>query len=130
MSELATVRLDKWLWAARFFKTRSLAQTAIENGRVFVNQERVKVAHLLKVGSELHIRHGEVARTVQVLRLSEQRGAAPIAQTLYEESAQSIQHREHQRDLRRFSTEPARSILDGRPTKRDRRVLDHVVKGF
>lgn len=127
---LTSVRLDKWLWAARFFKTRGLAQTAIENGRVFVNQERVKVAYAVKIGDQLVLRQSDISRTLQVLMISDKRGAAPVAQALYVESAESISKREEAVQIKRFSSEPARSIEEGRPTKRDRRRIESLSKGY
>lgn len=123
------MRLDKWLWAARFFKTRGLAQTAIGNGRVYVRQERVKVAYSLRVGDEMLIRQGDISRTLRVLALADKRGSATVAQALYEETPESIAKREAQSELRRFANEPASAIEDGRPTKRDRRRLEDL-KGF
>jgi ribosome-associated heat shock protein Hsp15 len=122
------VRLDKWLWAARFFKTRSLAQDAIEQGRVRVNEERVKTARLLRVGERVSLRAEAVERVVIVLALSEQRGPAPVAQTLYQETAESLAGREAAREKRRLFAEPAHEIV-GRPTKRDRRQLDRTRSG-
>ena len=127
---LTSLRLDKWLWAARFFKTRGLAQTAIENGRVLVNQERVKVAYAVKVGDELLLRQSDISRTLEVLIISDKRGAAPVAQTLYMESAESLAKREEALQIKRFSSEPARSIEEGRPTKRDRRRIESLSKGY
>jgi ribosome-associated heat shock protein Hsp15 len=127
---LPSLRLDKWLWAARFFKTRGLAQTAIENGRVLVNQERVKVAYGVKVGDEILLRQGDISRTLHVLVLSDKRGAAPVAQSLYLETAESVLKREEALQIKRFSTEPARSIEEGRPTKRDRRRIEDLSKGY
>ena len=122
------MRIDKWLWAARFFKTRGLAQDAIENGRVLVDDERVKVARMLRVGETVMVRVADVVRTVVVRELSEQRGPAPVAQRLYEETADSIAAREAARERRRFAPEPALAI-EGRPTKRDRRALDRARGG-
>lgn len=119
------VRLDKWLWAARFFKTRSLAQAAIEAGRALVEGERVKVAHALRVGRRLTIRVGEVEQVVTVRGLSDQRRGAPEARLLYEETEESVQARERQRERRRLFVEPAAAIR-GRPTKRDRRRIGDV----
>ena len=110
----APVRVDKWLWAARFFKTRALAQDAVENGRVLVQGERVKVARLLKGGELLRIRTGDV-----------QRGPAPVAQTLYQETPESVATREAAAERRRFEREPAQG-LHGRPSKRDRRELSRI----
>lgn len=127
---LNSVRLDKWLWAARFFKTRGLAQTAIENGRVLINKERVKVAYAVKVGDELLLRQNDISRTLEVLMVSDKRGAAPVAQTLYFESPESVAKREDAMQIKRFSSEPARSIEEGRPTKRDRRRIENLNKGY
>jgi ribosome-associated heat shock protein Hsp15 len=127
---LNSVRLDKWLWAARFFKTRGLAQAAIENGRVLVNKERVKVAYAVKVGDELVLRLTDISRTLEVLLISDKRGSAPVAQTLYFESPESIAKREEQLQMKRFSSDPARSIEEGRPTKRDRRRIENLNKGY
>lgn len=127
---LNSLRLDKWLWAARFFKTRGLAQTAIENGRVFVQQERVKVAHQVKVGDEVVLRLPDFARTLIVLALSDKRGSAPIAQLLYEETVASVLQREEAAQRRRLSTEPAMSIEEGRPTKKDRRRLEDLSRNY
>lgn len=119
------VRVDKWLWAARFFKTRGLAQEAIDLGRVLVEGERVKTARLLRLGERIALRSGEVERLVIVRGLSDQRGPAPVAQQLYEETAESIAAREAARERRRLFDEPAHEI-EGRPTKRDRRALDRA----
>lgn len=123
--ESKTVRLDKWLWAARFFKTRGLAQTAIEKGHVLVGGERVKAARNLKVGERLTIAIGDLEREVDVAGLSDVRRAALIAQTLYQETPDSIAKREAQAQRRKLYREPAREII-GRPTKRDRRDLSRV----
>ena len=117
------VRLDKWLWAARFFKTRSAAQQAIEGGKVKLNGERTKPAKELKNGDRLSIHIGGYDWNVQVLRLSAQRGPAMVARTLYEESEESRAKRAAEVARRRRFDEPA-SALKGRPTKRDRRVLE------
>jgi ribosome-associated heat shock protein Hsp15 len=129
-SPSSSVRLDKWLWAARFFKTRGLAQTAIENGRVLVKQERVKVAYAVKVGDEILLRQSDISRTLEVLMISDKRGAASVAQTLYFESLESVAKREEAVQIKRFSSEPARSIEEGRPTKRDRRRIESLSKDY
>lgn len=118
---LDTMRLDKWLWAARFFKTRSLASQAIEHGRVKLNGERVKPAREIRPGDRLDVQAGEVAWTLTVRGLSRQRGPAPVAQALYAEDPGS-QARRQQRALERKAAGPA-STLKGRPTKRDRRQI-------
>jgi ribosome-associated heat shock protein Hsp15 len=117
------VRLDKWLWAARFYKTRSLAQQAVAAGRVKLNGERIKAAHAVKPGDGLAIRIAEFEWSIVVRGLSEQRGPAPEAQRLYEESAASRAERQKRADQRRWGTEPSLQ-LKGRPTKRDRRLLE------
>ena len=116
------VRLDKWLWAARFYKTRGLAQTAVEKGQVLVEGERVKVARNLKVGERLSISIGDSQRQLEVASLSDVRCSAPIAQALYRETPESVARREAQAQRRKLYKEPARDIV-GRPTKRDRRDL-------
>ena len=117
----APVRVDKWLWAARFFKTRALAQDAVENGRVLVQGERVKVARLLKGGELLRIRTGDVQREVVVMALSSVRGPAPVAQTLYQETPESVAAREAAAERRRFEREPAQG-LHSRSRSEERRV--------
>ena len=119
----AAVRIDKWLWAARFFKTRSAAQQAIEGGKVKLNDERTKPAKELRPGDRLLIQIGGYEWAVKVLQLSDKRGPATVARTLYEESEESIAKRALEVVKRRRFNEPA-STLKGRPTKRDRRVLD------
>jgi ribosome-associated heat shock protein Hsp15 len=119
------MRLDKWLWAARFFKTRSLAQQAIAAGRVKVEGERVKPAHEVKVQQGIAVRVGELEWVIHVNALSERRGPADEARKLYEETPESRAERERRVDLRRWGAEPARA-LKGRPTKRDRRMIDKL----
>jgi ribosome-associated heat shock protein Hsp15 len=120
------VRLDKWLWAARFYKTRSLAQRAIAAGRVKLNDDRVKPAHEVKAGDSVFLSKETVSWSVQVRGLSEKRGPAEQARKLYEETEASMAERERRADLRRFGAEPAAAIK-GRPTKRDRRRLDELT---
>ena len=117
------VRLDKWLWAARFYKTRSLAAQAIDAGRVHVNGVAAKASRNLKPGDLVTLRQSPSHRTVEVLALSQVRGPAPEAQLLYAETAQSLQARQEALQARRFGVEPALSQEQGRPTKRDRRSL-------
>lgn len=117
-----SMRLDKWLWAARFFKTRSLAGIAIDGGKVHVNGSRAKPAKEIQIGDRLEITTAEVRWEVCVLALSDRRGPAPEARLLYAETPESARARESARDLKRFSNEPAATI-QGRPTKRDRRQL-------
>jgi ribosome-associated heat shock protein Hsp15 len=117
------VRLDKWLWAARFFKTRSLAQQAVAGGRVQLNGDRTKPAHEVKAGDTVVVRVGDWRWEVKVKALAERRGPAEEARQLYDESEASRAERERRGDLRRWGAEPAAS-LKGRPTKRDRRQID------
>ena len=119
---LDKMRLDKWLWAARFFKTRSLATQAIEHGRVKLNGERVKPAHDVRPGDRLDIHLGEVDWALTVRGLSMQRGPAPVAQRLYEEDPASHARRQQQASERKLAASPAAEIK-GRPTKRDRRQI-------
>ena len=115
------MRVDKWLWAARFFKTRSLAQQAIAAGKVKLNEARVKPAHEVKVGDAIVVREWHV----HVKALSERRGPAEEARKLYEETPEGRAERERLATLRRWGTEPAAG-MKGRPTKRDRRRLDRL----
>jgi ribosome-associated heat shock protein Hsp15 len=124
------LRIDKWLWAARFYKTRSLATDEIGKGRVEVNGQEVKPAREVKVGDTVSLRQGPVTRSVVVKGLSGMRGPAPVAQQLYEETAESIKAREQAAEQRRYSPEPAHSIEQGRPTKRGRRELDDAQRGW
>ncbi len=117
------MRIDKWLWAARFFKTRSLAHQAIELGRVRIDGARLKPAHTVRVGEQLEIAIGEARFEIAVRAISTQRGPAPVARQLYEESAASIARREA-RHLAR-GAEPTADIK-GRPTKKQGRDLRRV----
>ena len=126
---LQRLRIDKWLWAARFFKTRALAVQAIERGRVQVAGANVKPARELKAGDWVRLRQGDIEREVRVLALSAVRGPAPVAQRLDEEAAASIAAREQAATQRRLAPEPAHSIEQGRPTKRERRALDEQRHG-
>ena len=121
------MRLDKWLWAARFFKTRGLAQRAIAAGQVKLNDERVKPAHEVKEGFALSIRVGDYEWNVKVAGLSEKRGPAETARKLYEETEASRAERQRRTDLRRYGAEPA-ATLKGRPTKRDRRTIEKFTQ--
>ena len=116
-------RLDKWLWAARFYKTRSLAAEAVAKGRVSVNGQNAKPARELRLDDEVALVQGELRRVVQVRGLSAVRGPAAVAQRLYEETADSIADRARAAEQRRLAPEPALAIAQGRPTKRDRREL-------
>jgi ribosome-associated heat shock protein Hsp15 len=120
------VRLDKWLWAARFYKTRGLSCEEIDKGRVLVNGQSAKPAKEVKVGDMLAIRNGPVLRTVTVKALSGVRGPAPVAALLYEETPESLAQRQAAAEQRRLAPEPAHTITQGRPTKRDRRDLQQT----
>ncbi|HET9025060.1 MAG TPA: RNA-binding S4 domain-containing protein [Burkholderiaceae bacterium] len=128
MSDAGNVRLDKWLWAARFYKTRSLATAAVSAGEVRVARERVKPARDVKTGDELQIRRGDDVMDVVVRGLSSVRGPAPVAQGLYEESEESRQRRARAAERRALVRDPALD-LKGRPTKRDARVLRRLRGG-
>lgn len=117
------IRLDKWLWAARFYKTRGLAAEEVSRGRVSVNGQPAKAARELKVGDLVQLRQGPVQKVVAVCALSSQRGPAAQAQALYEETPQSLLERTRAAEARRLAAEPAESIAQGRPTKRDRRQI-------
>jgi len=119
----ARQRLDKWLWAARFFKTRALATEAIGLGRVRVDGQVVKPARELKLGDLVEVRQAGHIKTVRVLGLSAQRGPAPVAQALYAETPESQAARQASAERQRLAPEPAASLAQGRPTKRDRRQL-------
>ena len=126
MNVTETMRLDKWLWCARFYKTRSLATEEIAKGRVTVNGQAAKPARDLRCGDTVALRQGPVARTVVVRALSGARGPAPVAQLLYEETPDSIAARERAAEQRRLAPEPAAALQEGRPTKRDRRNIDRA----
>ena len=117
------VRIDKWLWAARFYKTRSLATEEVHKGHVQVNGAEIKASREIRIGDSVNLLQAKLQRTVLVKGLSEKRGSASIAQLLYEETAESKKQREAEAERRRLSPEPALSIEGGRPTKRDRRDL-------
>jgi ribosome-associated heat shock protein Hsp15 len=120
------IRLDKWLWAARFFKTRSLASQAIDLGRVRIDGERIKPAREARVGETLDLQVGEQRLQVVIRALSTQRGPASVARELYLETADSIARGRRRQEQR--AAEPAQSIK-GRPTKRDRRELGRITRG-
>lgn len=123
-NDAARMRLDKWLWAARFYKTRGLAAEEIAKGRVDVNGQAAKASRELRPDDRVEMRiGGGLVRTVVVRALSALRGPASVAQGLYEETAQSIAARESAARARREGSEPALAIEQGRPTKRDRRRL-------
>jgi ribosome-associated heat shock protein Hsp15 len=121
------MRIDKWLWAARFYKTRSLATEAVVGGRVHVNDARVKAAKEVQVGDRVELTLGPVRRTVVVRALAERRGPAAEAALLYEETPESIAARE-QAALERRYTRPLGADLGTRPTKQDRRRLEALRK--
>jgi len=115
------VRFDKWLWAARFFKTRSLATAAIDGGHAHLNGQRVKPAHKIRVGDRIDITRGQERMSVEVVQLADRRGPAPVAQALYCETPESIERRTRQR------VEPAETgRRGGRPTKQDRRRITQL----
>jgi ribosome-associated heat shock protein Hsp15 len=119
------VRIDKWLWAARFFKTRSLAADAVDRGRVRIGGEPVKPARAVKVNDKIMVDNGADRWEVVVLALADVRGSATIARTLYSETEESVVRRERDQEARRLFPEPG-SAIKGRPTKRDRRALDRA----
>jgi ribosome-associated heat shock protein Hsp15 len=120
-----SVRIDKWLWAARFFKTRSLATHAVEGGKVRLNDERTKPSRSVKIGDRLAIDNGATEWEVLVDGLSDVRGSATIAQALYTETEDSIARRQQEAERRHLFSEPGAAIK-GRPTKRDRRRIDRT----
>ena len=119
------VRLDKWLWAARFFKTRSLAQDAVERGRVRIDGEPVKPARTVKINDKMLIDNGSDRWEIIVAAISGARGGAPVARTLYFETDESVAKRENDKVARRLYPEPSLEIK-GRPTKRDRRAMEQA----
>ena len=119
---LSTTRLDKWLWAARFFKHRTQATEAVDGGKIQLNEVRVKPARDVKIGDRIDIQIAETHYCVIVKGIADKRGSAAIAQTLYEETTESVEQRERARELRKFAAPPG-ADLHGRPTKRDRRRI-------
>lgn len=124
----ARVRIDKWLWAARFFKTRSMAADAVEKGRVRIAGAPVKPAKDVRVGDLVEVEIERIVWEVRVLGICEVRGPASVAQTLYAETSDSQAKRAAENERRRTYREPA-AALQGRPTKRDRRVIDKLSGG-
>jgi ribosome-associated heat shock protein Hsp15 len=122
----ARVRIDKWLWAARFYKTRSLAADAVEAGQVRVGDERVKPAHAVREGERISVRKAGLVFEVDVVALSDRRGGAPEAAKLYRETAQSVAAREEE-IARRRAAEASDPRFAGRPTKRERRRLEDFL---
>jgi len=121
------VRIDKWLWAARFFKTRSLASKAVAGGKVYLNGQRVKAAKTVNINDSINIRKGQLEFEIRVLGLSGKRGPATVARKLYEESEDSITKREQERQERSLfyagQTMPAK-----RPGKKDRRKIREFIR--
>lgn len=126
-AETSKIRIDKWLWAARFFKTRSLAITAVDTGKVLVNEVRVKPAKAVGVGDLLAIRLGPYQFVVEVLDISDKRGPAPQAQKLYKETEESRKRREELAFERKAQAQ--NETREGRPTKRERRDIDRFKSG-
>ncbi len=128
-TDITRLRADKWLWAARFFKTRSLAKAAIESGKVQIAGQKIKVSRELQVGDTLTIRQGSATRleekTVVVAKLSDQRGGAAIAQTLYNETTDSIAKRQMANEQRKLAN---LARPDGKPDKKQRRALQNFKK--
>lgn len=127
---LASIRIDKWLWAGRFFKTRSLAQEAVELGRVRLAGQRLKPSRDVKPGDRLTVERGEERFEIFVEKISAVRGPAPVAQTLYRETDESREKRERASEMRKIAMEPASAIAKGRPTKRDARLIRRVQSGW
>jgi len=126
---MESTRIDKWLWAARFFKTRTLAADAVKGGRVQLNGVRVKASKDVSVDDEVEVTIGQTSRVVIVRGISERRGPAVEAQTLYRETPESIAAREAAAEVRRLQSPPPGANLGMRPTKRDRRRLDDARGG-
>ena len=124
LNKLAKVRVDKWLWAARFFKTRSLAKAAIEGGKVQLDGQRVKVSREITTGDRLTIRQGWDEKSITIVALSDQRGPATTAQALYEESEESIARRERETLLRRAAV--GLNKPNHRPDKHERKQISRL----
>lgn len=120
------VRIDKWLWAARFYKTRTLAADDIHKGRVEVNGQEAKPAREVRLGDTIRLRLREGSRVLQVQGLSDRRGSAPVAQQLYQETAESLKARAEAAEQRRMGTEPALSLRQGRPGKHERKAIENA----
>ena len=125
-----SIRIDKWLWAERFFKTRTLAQDEVGLGRVLLNGQRMKPSREVKIGDRLEIRRGDEIFNVTVEGLSGQRGPATEAQKLYRETEESRLSREQRKEILRLASEPAAAIRKGRPTKREGRELRRLQQGW
>ena len=129
-NQLDRIRIDKWLWAARFFKTRSLAQDAVDLGRVRLEGQRLKPSREVKCGDQLQIERGDERFDIVIRAISAVRGPASVAQTLYEETSESLARREHAAHMRKLAVEPAHSIARGRPTKRDVRLIRQAKNSY
>ncbi|WP_027967202.1 ribosome-associated heat shock protein Hsp15 [Halomonas halocynthiae] len=125
---MSSVRLDKWLWAARFFKTRALAKKAIEGGKVHYNGARAKTSKLVEAGALIRVPQGWDVMEVEVLALSDQRRGAPEAQTLYQETADSQKRRAQEAEARRLTNQAMQHPLK-RPDSRDRRQIKRFMRG-
>lgn len=121
MTQLTDVRLDKWLWAARFFKTRAIAREMIAGGKVHYNQQRCKPSKSVEIGALINFWQGNVPREVRVVQLSDKRSSAPIAQTLYEETEASLHKRAMMAEQRRLEPKPV--APPRRPDKKQRRQI-------
>ena len=121
------VRVDKWLWAARFFKTRGLASRAVSGGHVQLNGGRIKPSRPVQIGDRLRVKRGVEVFTVDILALSSRRGPATVARTLYEETEESQVLREAEQEQRRLVRAPA-SRPERRPDKRDRRKIRQFLR--
>lgn len=117
-----SIRLDKWLWAARFYKTRSIARDMIQSGKVSYNNQRSKPSKIVEVGAMITLRQGNEVKEVEILQLSDQRRGAPIAQTLYEETTQSVTKRQQNAELRKLHALD-NPHPDKRPDKKQRRKI-------
>ena len=126
MPDINSMRLDKWLWSARFYKTRSLAAEEIGKGRVQVNGTAAKPSRDIRPGDRITLQQTYLRKEVVVQSLSMQRSPASQAQQLFEETQASLQAREQAAEQRRLAPEPAQALTQGRPTKRDRRDLQQV----
>lgn len=128
MNDSLHVRLDKWLWATRLFKTRALAAEEAGHGRIQINGQDAKASREVRIGDRIALRQpGGGMRVVDVRGLSAMRGPAPVAQTLYEETVESLETRRLAAERRRMGVEPALAQTQGRPTKRDRRQLGEAA---
>lgn len=126
MESSSEVRIDKWLWAARFFKTRAIANRAVRGGKVHRNGERVKPGHPVRVGDMLQIQQGFDKKTIKVISLSEKRGPATEARLLYQETEESLRRREENARQRRMAA-GRRQAVGGKPSKRERRQIIRFI---